>query len=203
MAKVFTSVIFILLFFHPFVLRREAGMFRRCTPLFALTLACLVICSQRTYACFCVRPEVPESFKQAKSVFLGEVVDIVEPKTSDETAPLPDRFFKIKFKVQRSWKGVPYGAREFSVLSAQGRYGCFAFPPVTKGEMYLVYADSAYRAENWGIITVCTRTTAVRFGSNPRLPDPEGIDPFSDMKRLDIITKRIHSFDRAQSRRRV
>ena len=124
-------------------------MLMKYTLLLALALACLVVCSQRTYACFCVTPEVPESFKRAKAVFIGAVVDILEPKTSDETAPLPGRFFTIKFKVQRTWKGVPSGTQEFSVLSAQGRYGCFAFPPVTKGETR--YLDGLYidKPEEW------------------------------------------------------
>ena len=171
--------------------------------LMILAFGCLVVSPPRAHACFCVTPEVPDALKRAKAVFLGEVIDIIEPKATDENAPLPDRFFIIKFKIQRSWKGVGAGTREFSILSANGHYGCFAFPPVAKGETYLVHADPAYRAESWGIITICTRTTIVRFGSNPRLLNPEAIDPFSDMKQLDIITKRVFSFDRAPFRRRV
>jgi hypothetical protein len=168
-----------------------------------LVLLCMVAFVPRAYGCWCSRPEVPEAFNRAKAVFLGEVVDVVEPHTTDETAPLPGRFFTIRFKIQKSWKGIAFGTQEFSVLSAQGHYGCFAFPPVTKGETYLVYADPAYRAENWGIVTICNRTTVVRFGSNPRLLNPEAIDPFSDMKQLDVITKRVFSLDRVRSRRRV
>jgi hypothetical protein len=172
-------------------------------PPIIFALLCTVAFVPCAYGCSCISPEVPESFNRAKAVFVGGVVDIVEPKTTDETAPLPGRFFTIKFKVQRSWKGIAFGTEEFSILSAQSHYGCFAFPPVSKGETYLVYADPAYHAEDWGIITACNRTTVVRFGSNPRLLDPEAIDPFSDMKQLDIITKRVFSFDRARPRRRV
>ena len=168
-----------------------------------LALGCLMVIPSHANACFCIIPEVPDALKRAKAVFLGEVVDIIEPKTTDENAPLPGRFFTIKFKIQRSWKGVVAGTREFSILSANGRYGCFAFPPVAKGETYLVYADPVYRAENWGIITFCTRTTAVRIGSNPKLLNPDAIDPYADMKQLDVITKRVFTFDGARLRRRV
>ena len=80
-----------------------------------LALGCVSVFTSRAYGCFCITPEVPEALKTARTVFLGEVVDIIEPTTSDETARLPGRFFTIKFKVQRSWKGIPPGAREFSV----------------------------------------------------------------------------------------
>jgi hypothetical protein len=172
-------------------------------PVIILTLLCVLVFVPRANGCSCLRPEVPGAFKQAKAVFLGEVVDIVEPNTTDETAPLPGRFFTIKFKIQKSWKGIAFGTQEFSVLSAQGHYGCFAFPSVTKGETYLVYADPAYRAENWSVITICSRSTVLRFGSNPKLLDRDAIDPFSDMKQLDVIAKRVFSLDRARSRRRV
>jgi len=160
-------------------------------------LGCLGASASPTYACSWVTPEVPEAFKQANAVFLGEVVDIVEPKTSNESAPIADRFFTIKFKIQRSWKGINFGRREFNVLSAQGRYGCFAFPPVSKGERYLVYADPGSEAGNWSFITIISRTTIVRFGSNPRLLNPDAIDPFEDMRQLDVITKRTFSFEQS------
>jgi hypothetical protein len=168
-----------------------------------LVLGCLSACASRTYACFCVTPEVPEALKHANAVFLGEVIEIVEPKTSSEGASIQDRFFTIKFKIEKSWKGVPFGTREFNILAAQGRYGCFAFPPMNKGERYLVYADPAYGAEHWSVVTICNRTTIVRFASNPRLLNPEAIDPFWDIKQLDVITKRAFTFNSARSRRRV
>ena len=168
-----------------------------------LAVACFVLCAPPAYGCSCVMPEVPDALKTAKAVFLGEVVEIVEPKTTNETAPLPGRFFTIKFKIEKSWKGVPFAAREFNVLSAQGRYGCFAFPPVSKGQRYLVYADAASDIGNWGLITMCNRTTVVRLGSNPRILNPDAIDPYWDIKQLDAITKRTFTFDSARSRRRV
>ena len=168
-----------------------------------LALGCLGSSASPAYACFCVTPEVPEAFKQAKAVFLGEVVDIIEPKNSSESAPIADRFFTIRFKIHRSWKGIAVGTREFNVLSAQGRYGCFAFPPVSKGERYLVYSDPGSNAGNWSYITICSRTSVVRFGSGPRLLNSDAIDPYEDIKQLDAITKRTFSFNAARPRRRV
>src|SRR6266849_5357295 len=91
----------------------ETRMAMKKSLLTFLALACGIMFVPRAYGCSCLTPEVPEALKQAKAVFLGEVIDIVEPKTSNEAAPLPGRFFTIKFKIQRSWKGIPSGAREF------------------------------------------------------------------------------------------
>jgi hypothetical protein len=168
-----------------------------------VALGCLMVSASRAHGCSCITPEVPEAFKQAKAVFLGEVIDIVEPKTPSETAPIADRFFTITFKIERSWKGISLGAREFKVLSAQGRYGCFAYPPVSKGQRYLVYADPASDAGNWSLIWSCNRTTVVRSGSNPRLLNTDAIDPYWDIKQLDAIKKRAFSFDSGRARRRV
>ena len=68
------------------------------------------------------------------------------------------------------WKGMPFGTREFDVLAAQGRYGCFAFPPVQKGEKYLVYARWA--ENNQLVARACTRT---RVLSND-VPDFQELD---------------------------
>ena len=77
-------------------------------------------------ACFCIIPEVPEAFAQADAVFVGEVIEIVEPKASDEKAPLTDRFYTIRFKVTKTFKGAAFAER--SILSAQWKFGCFAYP---------------------------------------------------------------------------
>ena len=151
--------------------------------LMAFIIGLFTMSATTTLTCFCVTPDVPEAFDRASAVFVGEVAEIIEPRTSDEKAPLPGRFFTIKFKVEKSWKGVPSASREISVLSAQGRYGCFAYPPVSKGERYLVYADPAQGdgGKGWSIITTCNRTSPIRFS----LQDRRDIDPHEDMKKLD------------------
>jgi len=171
------------------------------TLLAGLFLTTMALFAPSTYACFCVRSEVPEALEFASAVFLGEVVEITEPRTTDETAPLPRRFFTIKFKVERSWKGVAFGSQEISVLSAQGRYGCFAYPPVSKGQKYLVYADAADGAPGWSIITICNRTTIVRPGTIGYFKFVDLIDPYDDMKQLDVVTQRSFNFDYGRSRK--
>jgi hypothetical protein len=112
-------------------------------------------------ACFCIMPEVPQAVKQANAVFVGEVSGITDPLTKDDKAPPPGRFYIIKFKVEKSWKGVAFFP-EVSVLSAQGGDECFAYPAVHKGEKYLVFADPFYLngvlQKRWSIITACNRT---------------------------------------------
>ena len=154
---------------------------------FILFFAIVSASSSIARACFCIIDEVPESFKRANAVFIGEVTDIAEPKTTDPDAPLPGRFYTISFAVEKSWKGVPLVTKTLTVLSAQGHYGCFAYPPVQKGERYLVYADAPYdngtENRSWNIITFCNRTARIEFTLGQR-----DIDPFEDMKILNAIT---------------
>lgn len=107
----------------------------------------------------CPKLPIPEAIERAGAIFIGEVVEIVEPLSSDTTGPLPRDFYILKFKVEKAWKGVK--AQEVSVLSDHGRHQ-FAFPAVRKGEKYLVYAEHPYSPEGpekaWLIITNCTRT---------------------------------------------
>jgi hypothetical protein len=123
----------------------------------------LSLFSPTGYSCVCLVPDVSRAVERADAVFVGEVVDIVEPSTSDLMAPLLERSFIIKFKVQKSWKGVT--SDEVDVLSGQSKYNCFAFPPVNKGEKYLVYAEKARQdktdQKRWLTIDICNRTAQV------------------------------------------
>jgi hypothetical protein len=123
--------------------------------------------SHNTYACSCITPEVPQAFSEARSVFIGEVIDIVEPRTNNPKAPLADRLYAIKFKIERSWKGVNY--QELVVLSDQGRAGCFSWGSFVKGQRYLVYAErrtpSGAPIRNLAVLFSCNRTTLVTAAS--------------------------------------
>ncbi len=158
-----------------------------------MILAILAVCllasfATTSYGCYCGMPDVTEAFEESEVIFLGEVAEIIEPLTSDPDAPLPKRFFTIKFKVEKSWKGVSFFATEFAVFSAQNRDNCFAYPPVHKGERYLVYANVprslATKEAGWPTLTGCgNRTSLVEF--KPR--GPNEIDPYHDMKQLDLL----------------
>lgn len=123
--------------------------------------------SSNSHACVCAILPVPKAIERASAVFVGEVVDIVGPVTTDNDAPLPGKYYTIKFKVEKSWKGVT--TREMNILSGQAKYSCFDYPPVEKGERYLVYADPIYYygvdQKDWLRIDTCNRTA--------RIPDPE------------------------------
>ena len=103
--------------------------------------------SERVFACECKRnSSVEQEFSDAKTVFVGKVIEIKDSK--------PDAV--ITLKVERMWKGIK---TETMVLLTDNRgKGCgYIF---NKGERYLVYAfedrDGALRTD------VCTRTTDVR-----------------------------------------
>jgi len=145
-----------------------------------LTLFAALAFVPSAYGCFCITPEVTDEFNQAKAVFVGEVIEIIPPQSDDDSAPLAARFFQIKFRVQKAWKGTAVG-QEYTVLSGQGR-GCFAFPAVAKAETYLIYAHTGTGGDSWSVVTNCSRAAQLRYGSIERG------SPFEDIKRLDLIT---------------
>ena len=151
-----------------------------------------------TKACFCLLPELSDSYKEARSVFLGQTMRIDKPRTLDANAPIAERAFTIKFKIIRSWKGVPAAASEFSVLWLTNCYECLDLPNMN--EKYLVFADRLRDNQTWSLVGMCNRTVGARSDSN--LTNPE-ISPERDMKQLDAIAKRAVSFAPPPYRRRV
>lgn len=146
-------------------------------------------------ASYCIIPNVEEAYKSATAVFVGEVTNIMSPSTYDKKAPITERLYSIHFKVERSWKGAAFG--DVTVLSAQGE-GTFAFPPVKKGEKYLVYADPVVNNEsvtdNASVMTSCSRTARIPTTSNTKKRstqfDFDREDGSGDFKLLDAVTLR-------------
>ena len=142
-----------------------------------LLASTIAICASPAYSCWCPVHDVAEAFDEASAVFAGRVIQIEPPRATDPNADLKDRLFRIRFRVEKSWKRV--SATEIEILSAQGR-DCFAYPPVSKGERYLVYADPPFIngtfSKDLHMITVCNRTAHLRV--NPRNPGRNGTSQF-------------------------
>lgn len=129
----------------------------------AVLLAMFAIFAPKSYACFCVKDEVPQAYDEAKAVFIGEVTEIVQPRTDDQNADISENLFVIKFKVERSWKGAGYldtTIAEIKILSDQGRAGCFSWGPFLEGRKYLVYAVQT-DGDNLAVLFSCNRTTPI------------------------------------------
>lgn len=148
-----------------------------------LVVIYLGVCASPAQACFCILPEVSDSFRDARSVFLGKTIQIDEPKTRDGNAPIAERAYTIRFKIIRSWKGVPSSASEFSVLWLTNCYECLPLPNMNRN--YLVFADPLDGSKTSSLVAMCNRTVVVGF----KVTDPD-MNPERDMKQLDVITKR-------------
>jgi hypothetical protein len=148
-------------------------------------LACFAVAAPSSYACFCIFEDVPDSFERATAVFLGEVTEIIEPKSVRQVGPLADRLHTVRFRVRKSWKGILFGRDSFDVLSAQTWDGCFSVSPLRKGATYLVYANPVAGRTNLGVLAGCNRTSELKFGFKPLNADE--VDPFQDMKELDVL----------------
>jgi hypothetical protein len=153
-----------------------------------LAVGYIVPAPSPTRACFCILPELSDSFKTARAVFVGEAIQITEPKTLDEKATFIERAYTIKFKISQSWKGVPFAASEFSILWLPHCYECIELPRLN--ETYLVFANPVPDNEHYAIVSSCNRTVGVSPGSNLTNQD---INPYRDMKQLDGFTGRAFS----------
>jgi hypothetical protein len=151
-------------------------------------LTMFAACAPEGYACFCVKAEVSEAYDVAEAVFIGEVTKIVAPRTDDPTALLSERLFTIKFKVERSWKGAGFLDTiipEISVLSDQGRSGCFSWGPFLEGRKYLVYAIQT-DGENLAVLFSCNRTASLG-------------DVSDDLRKLRAIQNPFFKFERKRN----
>jgi len=166
-----------------------------------LALGCTAVSPLRAHSCFCIKPELSESFKESRAVFFGEALDIVKAKRSNEDTPFVDHAFTIRFKILQSWKGIPFGAAEFNILWLTDCYECIDLPHVK--QKYLVFADPASGSETLSIVASCNRTAVVDDDSKLWLMNPDAIDRYREMKRLDILIKRTLTVEPPRSRRRV
>ncbi len=90
----------------------------------AVLLAMFAIFATKGYACFCVKTEVSQAYDEAKAVFIGEVTEIVPPRTDDPNADLTESPFRHQFKVEKSWKGPATSTPQFrKSLSCRIRVG--------------------------------------------------------------------------------
>ena len=109
--------------------------------------------------CDCLQPKSPtEELKIAKAVFVGKVVEVIEPDLSKTTRGGRDNLIalmekssrRIKFKIERTWKGISLDEITVTTPPTSCRYD------FKVGERYLVYAYGM-RITNLGV-SKCTRT---------------------------------------------
>ncbi|SRR5258705_1117224 len=151
--------------------------------LFVIATLIVVTSATESYGCSCVTPQVGRAYNQSRAVFIGVVTDIVEPVTNDPKATPIERLFQVKFKVGVSWKGSM--SRELTILSDQGRAGCFSWASFVKGQSYLVYADAPPKGSPRGVLAVllvCNRTALVGNASE-------------DVKELEALYRRNFRFN--------
>jgi hypothetical protein len=153
---------------------------------FILAIAALFMFSaESSYACTCTMPEVSEAFSKARAVFLGEVTEIVKPRTHNPKAPLAERLYAVKFRVEQSWKGVD--SLEVTILSDQGRAGCLSWGTFLKGEKYLVYAEKSGSAraplKTLAVLFSCNRTASLAAAAK-------------DIKELEEMSRPSYRFNR-------
>jgi hypothetical protein len=90
------------------------------------------------YACYCGKSEVREAYDRAKVVFVGEVLDVSEPRVKFASAKFEDSAHAIRFKVETAWK-QPFWTELDVLARVDSCLGLQRMP--RKGDKYLVYAE--------------------------------------------------------------
>jgi hypothetical protein len=96
-----------------------------------LVFAFVGFSASAVYPCSCEFAKPSKKLREAKAVFVGEVLEI-RRNEKDKFADVA-----IRFKVERRWKGAK--DLEITVVSARG-ICCTCGLPVTVGTKYLIYA---------------------------------------------------------------
>lgn len=108
-----------------------------------------VVAKVNATACFVVVDNHPEAYREARAVFIGEVIKI-EPFNAEVRGPMEIRRYSVTFKVEYSWKGAGFqeiGLPKLVVISEQviktapGFYDCYPSVSFTESKKYLVYAN--------------------------------------------------------------
>lgn len=140
--------------------------------------------ASRAGACDCGDFLVEDASKTSASIFIGEVVDVSDPREMFVGSKM-EKVYLTRFLVWERWKGTKSVEAEVLVeLPAHSAQ-------MSVGEVYLVYAKPLFlqdgSAKIEGVVTRCTRT-ALMEGLGPRQKVVNPL-PFYDVFKLDKIFK--------------
>jgi len=127
----------------------------------ATVIVFFVLSGKEVFACSCLVDNEPSNVEQiqtsygkADAVFYGKVIEVKRQTVKDESPGASYQNLRVKFKVEKSWKGQT--TREIIVRTASSSAACgFLFKA---GQRYLVYAS---RSGDGLQTTNCSRTSAL------------------------------------------
>jgi len=118
--------------------------------------------------CFCVGGPVEKQFVEAASIFIGDVVEVSGPREV-LTGSGVQKFYVTRFFVWDRWKGAK--GFDVEVLTELLEDSCVAYPPMSIGATYLIFANPLSVKNGspkiQGIVTSCT-LTSLFVGSGPQ-----------------------------------
>jgi hypothetical protein len=122
---------------------------KRTFSVFASLVLASIFCFQTVNACSLKIPPLRKKFREAKSVFLGKVVKIVDYSPSEaEKSAIPEYwqdykyFSKVRFEIKNKWKGDVSENQEFLAV-ADWECGCPGDAPerFKEGEEFIIFAS--------------------------------------------------------------
>lgn len=110
---------------------------------------------QTVYPCTCKDPSQRKTFRKAKAVFVGTVVEVKESNNKNVADFLGmQKVYDIKFKVEKSWKGIKDS--EITVVSDNGYIACPGNVFVI-GKEFMIYATG----KDLVVVSMCERNLPI------------------------------------------
>ena len=144
-----------------------------------ILVAFITISSSDAFACSCLKPGSPrEGLQRSDAVFLGTVLDVNRDTLGGG--------YKVKFEVERSWKGA--SEQVVTVKTGLGGGDCGYIDQVTggnfvKGKKYVVYA--VYGDDDTLSTGLCSRTVRLEFAEQDLQELGEGTTIF--LRNIDNV----------------
>lgn len=145
---------------------------------FALLLPLLTCFATDAFACSCRAPTPEAAYEKSEAVFVGEFIGFSRRLYRRK------RVGTLRFKVKKRWKGDVAGTIILPYSDIRGWCNDLRF---TKGQEYLIYADS-WEGELFVMVDFCGRSRNVsdaaedfkyleQLGGHPNGPPNNGLHP--------------------------
>ena len=102
-----------------------------------LAVIILTFISIESYACSCMSYDIDKDYEKYEVVFIGKVIKVEKQLSVDSSFLFPYKFIKVKFEVQKQYRGLEES--KFEIITPNDPASCgYLFK---KGTEYAVFAS--------------------------------------------------------------
>jgi hypothetical protein len=118
-----------------------------------LAVIFLTFISIKSYACSCMSYDIEKEYEKYEVVFIGKVIKTEKESFVDSKFLFPYKFIKVKFEVQKRYKGQ--AESKFEIITPNDSASCGY--PFKKGIEYVVFASHNKEKRKYDV-TSCSPT---------------------------------------------